>query len=96
MNPMKFLSAAAQLIAFRLTWDKRDTSYVPSGIDNPKIMSARQAVANIGDRQCVINSGIAANARCSIFFWALAEQYAEKGAPRGLTWLVNAGQGGRG
>ena len=96
MNPIKMVKTAAELIQFRLTWDRRDTSYVPPGMDNPKFVSARRAVALINDGDCVINSGIAANARCSIFFWALAEQFAESGKPRGLTWVVNAGQGGRG
>jgi len=96
MNPIKMAKTVSELIYFRLTWNRRDTSYVPPGIDNPKFVSARQAVGLIRDNDCVINSGIASNARCSIFFWAIAERFAQTGGPRGLTWVVNAGQGGRG
>jgi len=96
MNLIKMAKTVSGLVYARLTWNRRDTGYVPPGIDNPRFVSARQAVELIIDNDCVINSGIASNARCSIFFWALAERFAETGGPRGLTWVVNAGQGGRG
>jgi propionate CoA-transferase len=59
-------------------------------------MSARAAVDRIADATCVISSGFAGNARCSILFWALRERFEDTGRPRGLTWISVAAQGGRG
>ncbi len=50
----------------------------------------------IPDGACVISSGIAANARCSIFFWALRERFEQSNDPKRLTWISVGGQGGRG
>jgi propionate CoA-transferase len=50
----------------------------------------------IHDGACVISSGFAGNARCSIFFWALRERFEQTGNPQGLTWISVGGQGGRG
>lgn len=96
MGWMKMAKAAVQLGYSRLTWNIRDTSYKPAGLDGPKFMSARDAVRLIKDGDCVINSGIAGCARCSIFYWALAEGFAATEGPKNLTWVANAGTGGRG
>jgi propionate CoA-transferase len=85
-----------QLLHFRVTWKQRDTAYVPAGTGNPQFMSAREAVSLIRDGECVMSSGIASNARCSIFYWALRESSEQNGHPRELTWVANAGSGGRG
>ncbi len=39
---------------------------------------------------------MAANARCSIFFWALQDLYEKTGKPGNLTWIIVGAQGGRG
>jgi len=59
-------------------------------------MSARAAVSLIPEGACVISCGIASNARCSIFFWALREGFEQFARPQGLTWISIGGQGGRG
>jgi len=86
----------AHILRWRLTWDRRDTSYLPPEPLPDKFKSARAAVNMIPDGACVISCGISGNARCSIFFWALRERYQQGGHPQGLTWISIGGQGGRG
>jgi len=86
----------AHILRWRLTWDRRDTSYVAPEPLPDKFKSARAAADMIADRACVISCGISGNARCSIFFWAVRERYEQSGYPRGLTWISVGGQGGRG
>jgi propionate CoA-transferase len=84
------------VLRWRLTWDRRDTAYVPHERLPPKFMSARAAVDRIPDGACGISCGIGGIARCSILFWALRERYEQSSSPKGLTWISIAGQGGRG
>ncbi|MDH3274642.1 MAG: hypothetical protein OEM64_07665 [Gammaproteobacteria bacterium] len=86
----------AHILRWRLTWDRRDTSYVAPEPLPDKFKSARAAADMIADGACVISCGISGNARCSIFFWAVRERYEQSGYPRGLTWISVGGQGGRG
>lgn len=92
INP---LSAIIQLLAFRLTWGKRDLDYVPKGLPSVFI-SAREGVKLIPDDATVISTGIAGNSRCSIYYWAVRDRYERTGKPAGLTWIMVAGAGGRG
>jgi propionate CoA-transferase len=84
----------AQLLAHIVRW--RDTAYLPPEPLPDKFKSARAAVDLIPDGACGISCGIAANARCSILFWALRERFEQTGSPSGLTWISVGGQGGRG
>ncbi len=86
----------AHILRWRLTWNRRDTAYLPPERLPGKFKSARAAVDMIPDRACVISCGIGSNARCSAFFWALRERFLKRGNPTGLTWISVAGQGGRG
>ena len=86
----------SRLVHWRLTWDKRDTAYCPAGLSNPRFMPARDAVALINDGTTVLSCGLAANARCSIFYWAVRERFEDQAHPAGLTWLSVGAQGGRG
>jgi propionate CoA-transferase len=86
----------SRLVQWRLTWDRRDTRYRPSGLGNPLFMSARDAVGLIADGATVLSCGLAANARCSIFFWAVREQFEATSRPSGLSWISVGAQGGRG
>jgi propionate CoA-transferase len=81
---------------WRLTWNKRDTGYRPAELKNPKFVSARDAVRLIQDGSVVMSSGMAANSRCSIFFWALKELFQATQHPRNLTWVAVGAQGSRG
>jgi propionate CoA-transferase len=96
MNPLEKAAVYAHIIRWRLTWNRRDTAYVPAERLPAKFQSARAAVDLIPDRACVISSGFAGNARCSLFFWALRERFEQTGKPGGLTWISVGGQGGRG
>jgi len=86
----------ALILRWRLTWDRRDTAYLPPEPLPDKFKSARAAVDLIPDGACVVSCGIAGNARCSILFWALRERFEQSGCPTGLTWISVGGQGGRG
>ena len=86
----------SQLAQWRLSWNKRDTSYRPAGLDSHIFKSARDAADLIEDGDTVLSCGLAANARCSIFFWAVRELFEQYGGPAGLTWISVGAQGGRG
>lgn len=96
MNLLDRAVLLAHILRWRLTWGRRDTAYLPPEPLPDKFKSARAAVDLIPDAACVVSCGIAANARCSIFFWALRERFEQSGAPNGLTWISVGGQGGRG
>jgi propionate CoA-transferase len=85
-----------RLARWRLTWDKRDIDLRPADTENPRFMSARDAVRLIDDGATVLSCGLAANARCSIFFWAVREVFEQAGSPGSLTWISVGAQGGRG
>ncbi len=96
MNLLDKAKLLAHILRWRLTWDRRDTDYLPSEPLPDKFKSASAAAELIPDGACVISCGISGNARCSIFFWALRERYERSGCPKGLTWISVGGQGGRG
>jgi propionate CoA-transferase len=85
----------AHILRWRLTWDRRDTAWLPTEKLPDKFKSARAAADMIPDAACVISCGISGNARCSILFWAVRERFEQSGLPKGLTWISVGGQGGR-
>lgn len=96
---MNFLDRAkliAHILRWRLTWNRRDTAYVPTEPLPEKFRSARAAAELIPDGACVISCGFAGNARCSIFFWAVRERFEQTGRPSRLSWISVGAQGGRG
>ena len=96
MNLFDKAATLAHILRWRLTWDRRDTSYMPSDKLPDKFKSARAAADMIPDGACVISCGISGNARCSILFWAVRERFEQTAFPRELTWISVGGQGGRG
>ena len=95
MNLVEKARLLAHVLRWRLTWDRRDTGYLPRSLP-AKFRTARAAVDMIPDGACVISCGFAGNARCSIFFWALRERFEQSGNPSELTWVSVGTQGGRG
>ena len=85
-----------QLAQWRLSWDRHDLDYCPPGLDAARFLSARDAVRLLGDGTTVLSCGLAANARCSIFYWAVRDRFETSGHPAGLTWISVGAQGGRG
>ena len=96
MNLLDRAALLAHILRWRLTWNRRDTAYLPPETLPGKFRTARAAADMIPDGARVVSCGIAANARCSILFWALRERFEQTGCPQGLTWIAVAGQGGRG
>ncbi len=68
----------------------------PDNLKNPKFMTGRQAVDMIPDGACILSNGIAANARCSVLYYAIRDRFFKSGHPKDLTWIAVAGQGARG
>lgn len=96
MNWMEKLKWVIHILRWRLSWSRRNLDYRPSEADPHKFLSAREAAALIPDKACVFSSGIAGNARCSIFFYAIRDQFLRSGHPRDLTWINAGAQGSRG
>jgi propionate CoA-transferase len=96
VNLLDKAALLAHILRWRLTWDRRDTAYLPTEKLSGKFKSARAAADMIPDGACVISCGIAGNARCSILYWAVRERFEQTGFPQALTWISVGGQGGRG
>ena len=96
MNLLDRAVLLAHILRWRLTWDRRDTAYLPEEPLPAKFKSARAAADMIADGACVISCGISGNARCSILYWAVRERFEQSRRPQGLTWISVGGQGGRG
>jgi len=96
VNLLDKAALLAHILRWRLTWDRRDTAYLPTEKLPDKFKSARAAADMIPDGACVISCGIAGNARCSILYWAVRERFEQSGFPQALTWISVGGQGGRG
>lgn len=84
------------LINWRLHWNKKDLDFHPGKNVSSKFITARKAASLIRDGSTCMSSGIAGNARCSVFFWAIRELFLKTGHPRDLVWINIAAQGGRG
>ena len=96
MNALTKAELLLHIVRWRITWSRRDIDYRPARLSNPKFISAREAGGRIRDGSVVFSSGMAANARCSIFFWAIRELFERTGHPANLTWITVGAQGGRG
>lgn len=90
------IKTIGHIIYWRLNWDKKDLDFHPGETVSPKFITAREAASLIPDGSTCMSSGIAGNARCSVFFWAIPELFQKTGHPRNLTWVNIAAQGGRG
>ncbi len=96
MNLFARLQLLAHVAKWRLTWERKDLDYIPEGVSNPKFMTAMEAVRLIRDGAVSFSCGMAANARPSVWFWAIERSFRETGHPRGLTHIIVGAQGGRG
>jgi len=96
MKTLAKIQTILHIAHWRATWAKHDLDYMPKGIDNPKFMSARKAVEMIPDGACCFSNGMAANARCQIYFWGIRDRFDRTGHPKDLTWITIGAQGSRG
>lgn len=96
MNPLAKAQVLFHIARWRATWSRHDLDYLPEGLDNPMFMSARKAVEMIEDGSCCFSNGMAANARCQIYFWGIRERFDRTGHPRDLKWITIGAQGSRG
>lgn len=96
MNPQVQQSLLEHLQNFLAHCNDRDTSYAELVPDNPRFMSARDAALLVHDNDVVALTGIAANMRASIMYWAIQEAFQKTGHPKNLTVVVASGAGARG
>jgi propionate CoA-transferase len=96
MNWLTKIKLILHIIRWRLTWSKYSLDYRPKDADPQKFISAHRAAQVIEDRSCIFSNGIAGNARCSIFFYAIRDRFKKTGHPQDLTWINGGAQGSRG
>jgi len=96
MNIAEKIQLVLHILKWRLTWNQKDLTYKATGIDNPKFMTAMEAVKMIPDGATTFYCAMAGNARPSVWFWAIEQSFRETGHPRNLTHIIVGAQGGRG
>lgn len=96
MKLVDYLKIFVRLAVYKATQSKHDLSFLPEGFNPEKFITAGKAAALIDDGATVFSAGIAAHARCSIFYWAIKDRFQKTGHPKGLTWITTAAHGGRG
>ena len=96
MNLFTKLRVQSQVYYWRLTWNRKNLHYPPPVKDNPKFMTAWDAVKLIPDGSVIANSGMGGNQRTALLFWAIRDSFLKEGRPKNLTVLTVGGQGGRG
>lgn len=96
MGLFEYIRLLWHILRWRLSWSKKDLDHKPKHPVSKKFVSAREAARLIPDGATVFSNGLAGNARCSVFFWAIREAFQKTGHPRNLTWVNVGAQGGRG
>lgn len=96
MNLLQRIHFLGIMAKTALTWNRRNTHYTFTLPGNPKFMGPRDAARLIPDGSVVATSGLAANQRPLILYWAIRELFEETGHPCNLTVMGTGGQGGRG
>ncbi len=87
--------AAVKLLRWKKKISNFNYDYRPD-VDNPKFMSAGDAVSLIPDNACLMGMGMTVSARPAILWSAIGRRYKTTGSPRNLTVITAGGAGGRG
>lgn len=96
MDILSKVKLLVHILKWRFTWNRKNLDYKVKNINNPKFMSAMEAIKLIPDGANVFSSGLGGNTRCSVWFWATERSFQETGHPRNLTHINVGAQGGRG
>ncbi len=96
MNIFTKLAIKLHVLHWRMTWKKHDSHYPSPVKDNPKFMTAWQAVDLIKDGAVMGTSGLAGNQRCALMYWTMQEKFKAEKHPANITVICVGGQGGRG
>jgi len=96
MNTLENIKTLYQVIAYRLTQNRYDLDYCPSGLNPKKFASVRDAIRQIENGSTIITAGMASHSRCSLFFNAVRDLFKKTGNPSNLRWISVSAQGGRG
>jgi len=96
MNALEKLGTLAQVLRWRMNWNRFDIHYPVPFPENPKFMDAWHAAALVPDNANIGISGIGGNQRPAVLYRAIRERFLKTGRPRNLTVMGIGGQGGRG
>lgn len=96
MNVLRKLQTLARMARWGVTLLRRDAKHAQLVSGNPKFTTAREAMGRIGDGAVIGVSGLGAQQRASVLYWALREIFEETRHPRRLTILNVGGHGSRG
>lgn len=96
MNLWDETRTVLQLARWGVTLVRHNTHYPSPVPENPKFMSAHDAVRLIRDGDVVAASGLAGQQHASIVYWGIREAFEKTGHPAGLTVMNLGGHGGRG
>lgn len=96
MNALEKLGTLAQVLRWRMNWNKFDIHYPVPFPESPKFMDAWHAAALVPDNANIGISGIGGNQRPAVLYRAIRERFLKTGHPRNLTVMGIGGQGGRG
>ena len=96
MNIIEKAGVFLHVLWWRMNWNKYDLYYPSPVPDNPKFMTAWDAVQMIPDNAVIGISGIGANQRPALLYWAIRDRFLAEGHPRNITVIGIGGQGGRG
>lgn len=95
-NILQKIELTAHLVRWRIQWGNFELDYVPAQLNNPKFMTARQAIQLIPDGSVIATSGLAGNQRASVLFRAIHDSFQTHQHPKNLTVISTGGQGGLG
>ncbi len=96
MNMFGKLGLVLHVLRWRMNWHKYDLYYPPPVKDNPRFMTAWEAVHLIRDNAVIGISGIGGNQRPALLYWGIRDRFLKEGHPRNITVIGIGGQGGRG
>lgn len=96
MNFLTKFAIKLHVLHWRMTWTKHDSHYPSPVKDNPKFMTAWEAVGLIKDGAIMATSGLGGNQRCALMYWAMREKFQAEKHPANITIICVGGQGGRG
>jgi len=96
MKLIERLRLLLHILRWRFTWSRKNLNFHPQAPVSDKFITANEAARLIPDEAVVFSNGLAGNARCSVFFWAIRRSFLNTGHPCGLTWINVGAQGGRG
>lgn len=96
MNTVEKIKLWAQVLRWRLNWNRFNIHYPSPVKENSKFMTAWEAAGLIPDNAVMGISGIGGNQRPALLYRAIRDHFLKARHPANLTVVGIGGQGGRG